>query len=88
MNTGHDGTLCTLHRNNAVEALWGPRTLVAKAQLSFPSGNIVGAADHVQQLEVRGESLQLPASFPAGSMACWLSSYEGQKPGHSHSGGR
>jgi Flp pilus assembly CpaF family ATPase len=59
MNTGHDGTLATLHSNGAREALRRLHTLVAEAQPSFPADAIAGAVDHVLQLEGRGDARRL-----------------------------
>jgi type IV secretion system protein TrbB len=59
MNTGHDGTLCTLHSNGAAEALRRLHMLVAEAQPSFPFEGIVRAVDVVLQLEGRGERRRL-----------------------------
>lgn len=59
MNTGHDGTLCTLHSNGAVEALSRLYTLVAEAQPSFPFAGIGRAVDVVLQLTGRGANRRL-----------------------------
>lgn len=59
MNTGHDGTLCTLHSNGAAEALRRLHTLVAEAQPSFPFAGIVAAVDVVVQLTGRGPGRKL-----------------------------
>src|SRR4051795_7319132 len=64
MNTGHDGTLCTLHSNGAGEALRRLHTLVAEAQPSFPFGGVLSAVDHVLQLEGRGERRRLAEVWP------------------------
>lgn len=53
-NTGHDGTLCTLHSNGAEDALGRLWTLVCEAQLSFPFAGVVSAVDYVLQIEGRG----------------------------------
>jgi Flp pilus assembly CpaF family ATPase len=42
-NTGHDGTLCTLHSNDAAEALHRLHSLVAEVQPSFPFEGVVNA---------------------------------------------
>jgi len=54
MNTGHDGTLATLHSNGAEEAIRRLHTLVAEAQPVFPLAAIHAAVDHVVQLTGRG----------------------------------
>jgi len=59
MNTGHDGTLCTLHSNGTEETLRRLHTLVAEAQPSFPLAGIEAAIDHVVQLEGRGNQRRL-----------------------------
>jgi type IV secretion system protein VirB11 len=59
MNTGHDGTLCTLHSNGAAEALRRLHTLVAEAQPSFPMEGVVAAVNAVVQLTGRGASRRL-----------------------------
>ena len=59
MNTGHDGTLCTLHSNGTEETLRRLHTLVAEAQPSFPLAGIEAAVDHVVQLEGRGNQRRL-----------------------------
>jgi type IV secretion system protein VirB11 len=59
MNTGHDGTLCTLHSNGAAEALRRLHTLVAEAQPSFPFAGIASAVDVVLQIEGRGHRRRL-----------------------------
>ena len=64
MNTGHDGTLCTLHSNGAGEALRRLHTLVAEAQPCFPFGGVVSAVDHVLQLEGRGDGRRLADIWP------------------------
>ena len=72
MNTGHDGTLCTLHSNGAAEALRRLHTLVAEAQPELPlrpasrSGRRV-----VLQIEGRGEQRRLADIWrvPRGSEA-------------------
>src|SRR3954470_4832400 len=64
MNTGHDGTLCTLHSNGAAEALRRLHTLVAEAQPGFPFGGVVSAVDHVLQLEGRGDRRRLADIWP------------------------
>jgi type IV secretion system protein TrbB len=65
VNTGHDGTLCTLHSNGAVEALRRLHTLVAEAQPSFPPfEGIISAADVVLQLKGRGGRRRLAEVWP------------------------
>jgi type IV secretion system protein VirB11 len=64
MNTGHDGTLCTLHSNGAGEALRRLHTLVAEAQPGFPFGGVLSAVDHVLQLEGRGDGRRLADIWP------------------------
>src|SRR3954452_24427332 len=64
MNTGHDGTLCTLHSNGAGEALRRLHTLVAEAQPGCPFGGVVSAVDHVLQLEERGQGRRLADIWP------------------------
>jgi type II/IV secretion system protein len=64
MNTGHDGTLCTLHSNGAGEALRRLHTLVAEAQPGFPFGGVLSAVDHVLQLEGRGDRRRLADIWP------------------------
>src|SRR3954454_21447394 len=64
MNTGHDGTLCTLHSNGAGEALRRLHTLVAEAQPGFPFGGVLSAVDCVLQLEGRGEGRRLAEVWP------------------------
>ena len=64
MNTGHDGTLCTLHSNGAGEALRRLHTLVAEAQPGFPFGGVLSAVDHVLQLEGRGDGRRLAEVWP------------------------
>ncbi len=59
MNTGHDGTLCTLHSNGAAEALGRLHTLVAEAQPSFSFAGIANAVDIVLQIEGRGDRRRL-----------------------------
>ena len=59
MNTGHDGTLCTLHSNGTAETLRRLHTLVAEAQPSSPLAGIHAAVDHVVQLEGRGDRRRL-----------------------------
>ena len=54
MNTGHDGTLATLHSDGAEEAIRRLHTLVAEAQPIFPLAAIRAAVDHVVQLTGRG----------------------------------
>ncbi len=61
MNTGHDGTLCTLHSNRAEEAIRRLHTLTAEAQPSFPLAAIGSAVDHVIQLTGRGEARRVTA---------------------------
>ncbi len=56
MNTGHDGTLCTLHSNGAEEAIYRLHTLTAEAQPSFALAAIHSAVDHVIQLTGRGKA--------------------------------
>jgi type IV secretion system protein VirB11 len=56
MNTGHDGTLCTLHSNGAAEAIHRLHTLTAEAQPSFAMAAIHSAVDHVIQLTGRGKA--------------------------------
>ena len=71
MNTGHDGTLCTLHSNGAAEALRRLHTLMAEAQPSFPFTGIVSAVDVVLQIEGPGEKRRLADIWrvPRGSEA-------------------
>ena len=64
MNTGHDGTLCTLHSNGAGEALRRLHTLVAEAQPGFPFEGVLSAVDHVLQLEGRGDGRRLADIWP------------------------
>jgi type IV secretion system protein TrbB len=64
MNTGHDGTLCTLHSNGAGEALRRLHTLVAEAQPGFPFEGILGAVDVILQLEGKGEGRRLVDVWP------------------------
>ena len=64
MNTGHDGTLCTLHSNGAGEALRRLHTLAAEAQPGFPFGGVLSAVDHVLQLEGRGDGRRLADIWP------------------------
>ena len=64
MNTGHDGTLCTLHSNGAGEALRRLHTLVAEAQPGFPFEGVVSAVDDVLQLEGRGDGRRLADIWP------------------------
>lgn len=59
MNTGHDGTLATLHSNGAEEAIGRLHTLVAEAQPAFPLAAIRAAVDHVVQLGGRGNARRL-----------------------------
>jgi pilus assembly protein CpaF len=59
MNTGHDGSMSTLHANNPHEALVRLETLVLQAGQDLPSRAIretIGAAIHliVQQSRLRG----------------------------------
>ena len=56
MNTGHDGTLCTLHSNGAAEALRRLHTLVAEGQPSFPFEGVAAAVDVVVQLVGQGSA--------------------------------
>jgi type IV secretion system protein VirB11 len=71
MNTGHDGTLCTLHSNGAAEALRRLHTLVAEAQPSFSFAGIANAVDIVLQIEGRGDRRRLTDIWrvPRGSEA-------------------
>lgn len=55
MNTGHDGTLTTLHSNGAQEALGRLHTLVAEAQPSFPFEGVRSAVDAVVQINGKGK---------------------------------
>lgn len=64
MNTGHDGTLATLHSNGAEEALHRLHTLVAEAQPRFPLAAITAAVDHVVQLAGRGTARRLSEIWP------------------------
>ena len=64
MNTGHDGTLCTLHSNGAGEALPRLHTLAAEAQPGFPFGGVLSAVHHVLQLEGRGDGRRLADIWP------------------------
>ena len=66
MNTGHDGTLCTLHSNGTEETLRRLHTLVAEAQPSFPLAGIEAAVDHVVQLEGRGNQRRLASIWKVG----------------------
>ena len=66
MNTGHDGTLCTLHSNGTEETLRRLHTLVAEAQPSFPLAGIEAAVDHVVQLEGRGNRRRLASIWKVG----------------------
>jgi Flp pilus assembly CpaF family ATPase len=59
MNTGHDGTLATLHSNGAEEAIRRLHTLVAEAQPAFPFEAIRAAVDYVVQLTGRGRARRL-----------------------------
>jgi type IV secretion system protein TrbB len=59
MNTGHDGTLATLHSNGADEAVRRLHTLVAEAQPTFPLDAVRSAVDYVLQLTGRGEARRL-----------------------------
>ena len=59
MNTGHDGTLATLHSNGAREALARLHTLVAEAQPSFPREAVESAVDVVLQLKGQGSNRKL-----------------------------
>jgi len=59
MNTGHDGSMSTLHANNPKEALVRLETLVLQAGQDLPSRAIretIGSAIHliVQQSRLRG----------------------------------
>jgi type IV secretion system protein VirB11 len=54
MNTGHDGTLATLHSNGAEEAIRRLHTLTAEAQPAFPFEAIRAAVDYIVQLTGRG----------------------------------
>ena len=66
MNTGHDGTLCTLHSNGTEETLRRLHTLVVEAQPSFPLAGIEAAVDHVVQLEGRGNRRRLASIWKVG----------------------
>jgi Flp pilus assembly CpaF family ATPase len=56
MNTGHDGTLTTLHSNGADEAIRRLHTLVAESQPTFPFEAIRATVDYVVQLTGRGSA--------------------------------
>ena len=54
MNTGHDGTLATLHSNGAEEVIHRLLTNVQEAQPTFPERGIRSAVDAVVQLTGQG----------------------------------
>jgi type IV secretion system protein VirB11 len=54
MNTGHDGTLCTLHSNGARRALTRLHTQCRKLQPHFPFEEIEEAVDAVIQIAGQG----------------------------------
>lgn len=58
-NTGHAGTLATVHSNGAEEALRRLHNLAVEAQPSYPFEGVVSAVDHVLQLEGRGRERRL-----------------------------
>lgn len=58
-NTGHDGTLTTLHSNGAEKAVRRLHTLVAEAQPSFPLEAVQSAVDVVLQLTGKGRERRL-----------------------------
>jgi pilus assembly protein CpaF len=55
MNTGHDGSMCTIHANNAREALTRIENMVQMGQASLPTRairqQIVGAVDLIVHVE-------------------------------------
>ena len=59
MNSGHDGTLLTLHSNGAEEALARLHTLGSMGWAGLPYAWVVRAVDHVVQLEGRGRQRRL-----------------------------
>jgi type IV secretion system protein VirB11 len=59
MNSGHDGTLLTLHSNGAEEALARLHTLGSMGWAGLPFEWVVRAVDHVVQLEGRGRQRRL-----------------------------
>ena len=59
MNSGHDGTLLTVHSNGAEEALARLHTLGSMGWAGLPYAWVMRAVDHVVQLEGRGRRRRL-----------------------------
>ena len=68
-NTGHDGTLCTLHSHGARQALTQLHTQCRKVQPHFPYEEITAMEPVVLQLEGRGSQRRLREIWDARAAA-------------------